>query len=321
MEDLYSAGATVKYCAWIYPGAPATNAPDTYKKYKIDMLRPEYFTVTEAGILTRVDEDKSNLYATANAFSEANVAEVRKYSKEQMVTVSSGAEGMRKFLSNSEAMKKGVQTLVDFVVKYGLTGIDIDFEQFSSWTADDYKLFKSFMLLLGNSLHSKVKKLALCGPMWTSPFNESPFPNFDYKDFKTLPVDYISPMTYDYQYDYGGGAAVCPIDWLTSWAVNMKKLFPVNKLIMGIPSYGYTATTGKWDIKILTLEQIRRANGYSGGRRDGKSGEVFKQVGNKMFVSNDTVSLGLKRDALVKQGITMISVWHLGGNDFLAAST
>jgi spore germination protein YaaH len=324
-EDIFNLPVEpIVLCAWIYPGAPAwsadnknhLNPKDMYHTYHIDILRAQYFSITADGSVSLISEDPTNMEVTANGYSTANVADLKAYSSQQYTTVSGIMPGIRQLWNNSWNANAVITILVSFVVSNGITGVDIDFENFNQWSADDYIKYKQFITNLGNTLHSYGKRLIVCGPVWTS--SVSPFPNWNYLDFVSLPIDYISPMTYDYQWDFGGGAPIAPLDWLSVWAVNMLAIFPAVKLIMGLPAYGYTATSGQYDIKIKTYNQIIEAS--AGATRDLSSCEmmlvspVSSGSASNVKVYNDNVSLITKRAVLVNAGIKIISVWHLGGN-------
>jgi len=299
----------------VYPGAPAMDADQTYKTNKIDVLRVEYFRLQSTGVLQQLNEDPGNLSGTKNAFSAANVKDIKAYSSEQLVTVAGDHEGLRA-LSAAGKITTAVSTLTAFVVKNGLTGVDIDIEGFGSWTAVDYTTYKSFLKALSTAMHSSGKKLAVCFPNWSSPFDQPPLTcGWKWGDFVPFDIDYVTPMMYDWQWDQGGGTPVAPIAWISEWSTRLITIFGADKLVIGLPSYGYVGTRGKWDIKILTLEQIKAVNGYDGGKRDAASAEVFKDLGGKVYVSNDSISLNAKRKAAEAKGIKMFAVWHLGGRN------
>jgi len=304
-----------KYHAWIYPGAPATNASNEYKVNKIDVLRVEYFTINENGGLDMLLENPRDLEGTCNAFSQHNIADIKAYSSEQLVTISCGnIESLRKLFTTPTHV---IRTLNAFVNQWNLTGIDIDFEGIGSWTNVDYTSFKQFIKQLGDLLHIYHKKLAVCTPVWSNvPPNRLPPFQFNYNDFISLPIDYVTPMIYDYQFDMGAGTPVQPIAWVKEWIQFLLPLFGKDKLVIGIPSYGYTGTLGLWDIKIQTKEQIIAAGKYDVNKRSVDDMEIINIVGNKVWVSNDTISLRAKRTTCEKLGITQLSVWHLGGNSW-----
>lgn len=309
---------STKLHGWIYPGSPALDAADTYHNNKIDVLRVEYFQLLPTGFLKQLNEDPTDLFSTKNAYSAANVKDIKAYSSEQLVTVSGDYVGLRSMYATSSKVTNVINTLKTFVVNNGLTGIDIDIEGFGAWTAKDYSNYLSFLTNLGNTLHGVGKKLAICGPNWTTaPFTTVTLScGFNYKNLVALPIDYITPMMYDWQWDYGGGTPVSPLAWLNSWTSGMLSIFPADRVVIGIPSYGYTATQGSYsDIAIKTLDQIKALNGYDGGVRDNTSAEVIKKVGTKVFVSNDSVSMNAKRKLVESLGGKAIAVWHLGGGN------
>lgn len=306
----------IKLHAWIYPGAPALDAPETYKKYKIDVLRPEYFRLLPTGVVQQINENPNDLGGTKNAFSTKNVQEIKLYSSEQLVTLSGDYLGLRGLDSAPDKIQTAVTVLNKFVVTHDLTGYDIDIEGFGQWTPKDYIVYLNFLKALGTELRKTRKKLSICAPNWTSPFDKTPLTcGWNWTHFIPLPIDYITPMMYDWQWDHGGGTPVAPLNWIGEWSERMIELFGVDRVVIGIPSYGYTGTRGKWDISILTLDQVKGADGYIGGKRDPASAEVFKDVNGKIYCSNDKVSLNAKRAMAESKGVKHISVWHIGGGN------
>jgi len=307
----------IKYHVWMYPGAPALDAQTTFVDNHVDVIRVEYFTLKPDGTLLLLKEDPKDLNSTKNAYSPANVNFIKKYSTEQLVTLSGDYLGLRG-LANGNNLSTAVTTLTQFVASQGLTGIDVDIEGFGQFTTADYATYKSFLLKLGTALHNAGNKLSLCAPNWTSPFSSPPLScGWKWQDFVALPIDYLTPMMYDWQWDYGAGTPVSPLSWIKEWCANMLPIFGKERLVIGLPSYGYSGTPGKYDINILTLDQIKAANGYVGGKRDVSSQEMMKLVGGKVYVSNDTTSMNAKLQVLKSAGVTQVSVWHAGGgNEF-----
>lgn len=303
---------TLQYGAWIYPGAPATNAPLTYRTNHIDVLRPQYFTLQADGTLKLLTENQSDLVDTANAFSQNNIKDIQAHSTEQYVTVAGNDLASLRILFQNPLPT--IKMLCRFLVQYNMTGIDIDFEGIGGWTTKDFTNYKSFLSDLGTRLHMYHKRLTVCTPVWTTDPHSPPFV-WHYPDLVSLPIDGITAMVYDYQWDYGAGTPVTPISWLTTWATYLLSIVGPDRLIIGIPSYGYTGTKGKYNIANKTLDQIKAAGKYDTTKRDAESGEIINvSTDGTVWVANDTYSLDKKRDALVKCGVTKVCVWHLGGN-------
>jgi|GEM_PF-1422270 len=298
--------------AWIYPGGQSCAAKtEIADGRKIDVLKAEYFTINEAGQLTPLVEGKGS----CNGYSSANIASLKKYSKEQYATVSSSYAGsMDLFLSSTLEDGTSINTLVDFAVNNNISGIEIDFEDFGGWTKPMYANYKQFITKLGNALHEKKKKLIIDGPATSSAVEEAWYV-WRYADFNALPVDRLVVMTYDYQYDQGSGEPVAPISWLQNTIKWTLGRFPNKaKLSIGIPSYGYRGTIGTQKFSLLAYDQIKKEPGFATAQRDPKSFEMTWQNGNNVYFYQDGESMARKMQVIQSSGINSVSVWHLGGN-------
>jgi spore germination protein YaaH len=304
--------------AWIYPGNPACAASREYTDGRtIHVLKPEYYAVTDSGSLIRrtVSADGCNGYTPENA------AQIKSRSQKQFVTVSSSRNGMAALTSSSAKRATAVTTLVTFVNTIGFTGIELDFEEFGSWTSTDYLNYKTFVRELGNALHAKNHQLMVDGPPIGTTLEQGYY-RWRYEDFNALPVDHITIMAYDYQYDYGAGNPITPNQWLTNivrWSKS--KISDNNKIVIGIPSYGYHGKTGSYAITIDTFAQSKLFPGFASATRDPYSYEMRWSYGGTSYVYQDTTSLNLKRNLIEKEGIKHISVWHLGGNNWFSGKS
>jgi spore germination protein YaaH len=298
--------------AWIYPGAPTCAAQQEYSDgRKIDILKPEYFTLNETGTLVLLTEAD----AGCNGYSAKNVASLKKYSKEQYVTISSSyAEQMSLFLADTGKRIEATNTLVAFVTANHLTGIEIDFEDFGGWDRTTYKNYKAFVATLGDALHKKGGKLMVDGPATADAIEEAWYV-WRYADFNALPVDRIVVMTYDYQFDQGAGQPVSPLTWIQD-TIKWTKGRTANpaKLSFGIPSYGYRGTIGTQRFVLMTYDQLKKQPGFSTAHRDYASSELTWQHEGTVYFAQDSVSLTKKQQAIAAAGISSVSVWHLGGN-------
>lgn len=301
----------VRTMAWIYPGNPACGATtEIADGRKIHTLKAEFFTIS-GGLLTLLDATNTR----CNGYSPDTISRLKLYSTEQFATVSSASvNDMESFFSTAlVASGTEIPTLVDFVVKNNITGIELDFEDFSSWTPEAYTNYKLFVRTLGDALHLKGKKLMLDGPAVSNATEENWF-LWRYSDFVTLPVDHMVIMAYDYQYDYGAGTPIAPLDWIKDVANWISTKYPKEKLTVGLPSYGYQGANGSYRLTILTLDQIRKKSGFATAVRDVSSGEMTWRSGSTVYFYQDSQSLRQKRDLVASLGITSVSVWHLGGN-------
>lgn len=308
--------SNMEIMAWIYPGKPTCGAVAEYTDgRKIDVLKPEYFMISEEGRLVLLTEKEHG----CNGFSEKNIAVLQKYSKEQYATISSSDSGnMSLFLGDMGNASENIDMLISFAVDNKMTGIELDFEDFGGWNVEMYANYKQFVTRLGNALHEKNKKLMVDGPA-TSNAVEQAWYMWRYEDFLTLPVDRVVVMTYDYQFDQGAGQPVSPISWIQDiikWTVSQ---FPnKSKLSFGIPSYGYRGTEGAQRFSLLTYEQMQKEPGFSTALRDKDSFEMTWRTGDTIYFFQDEVSMSKKLQVIQAMGIASVSVWHLGGNQWFA---
>lgn len=304
--------ASTEVMAWVYPGAPSCNAKAEFSDGRsIQVIKSEYFTVDGSGNLVLLTAST----AGCNGYSVANLASAKASSQRQYATVSSAYSGsMDIFLTNANANNVAVDTLVKFTVDNGIEGIELDFEDFGSWSASSYASYKQFVTKLGNALHAKNKKLMIDGPAIANAGEQSWF-LWRYEDFANLPVDKIVVMSYDHQFDHGAGTPVAPLSWIKDVAKFTLSKYPYpDKLTMGIPSYGYRGTANTYSIRILTYTQISKEPGFAKAKRDAASQEMTWRQGRNVYFYQDAESMRQKLKAINDAGINSVSVWHLGGN-------
>ncbi|MGQ3890114.1 glycoside hydrolase family 18 protein [Legionella sp. CNM-1927-20] len=310
-QAIYACGANVQ--AWIYPGNPACNAKNEYTDGRIiHVLKPEYFTVDDAGIVRRLNVSE----AGCNAYNRKNIESIKAHSQQQFVTVSADASSMVALTSNATKRARAVNKLVNFIKDTGFTGVELDFEGFGSWTEANYRNYKTFVMELGNALWSINAQFMIDGPPISNSIEQGYY-KWQYEDFNNLPVNYIVVMAYDYQYDHGVGKPIAPNNWVINIINHTKsKITDINKLVIGMPSYGYHGVTGSYGIKIDTHAQSKNYPGFSTARLDPSSYEYFWEHDNITYNFQTTDSLNRKRALIEAQGIKNISVWHLGGNQW-----
>jgi hypothetical protein len=301
----------VRIMAWVYPGEPGCDAPDEYRDGRqIDVLKPEYFTLTDAGVLELLTEERVG----CNGYSRDAVLDIQSHSEEQYVTVSGEPTGMRNLFATTERRDAALATLVGFVEEYDFTGVEIDFEGFGEWSSADYEQYKRFLYDLGTELHTRGRKLMVDVPPISNETEQSYY-LLKYEDLATLPVDYIVIMAYDHQFDHGAGTPIAPNTWVKDIIRHAQATIPDHeRIVIGIPSYGYRGETDDFEIIRTSYDYLRQYDQYTRSSRDPSSYEKIWHYNASTYVAIDTVALNLKRNLVVNAGITNISVWALGGN-------
>jgi spore germination protein YaaH len=307
--------SSTKIMAWVYPGAPACSAKDEYQDgRKIDALKPEYLKIDPNGelvILTDKDYD-------CNGYSKENVELIKKNSKEALFLVSGRLDGITPLFKSKEKIDKSIEVILNLVKESGFDGVEIDYEDYASWTDGQYTQFKSYIKQLGDSLHQINKKLSVDVPAIINERYQS-FYKLKYEDFNDLPVDYFTLMAYDFQYDNGVGTPVASfsdIQKTIEWAKS--KYTKHENIVVGLNNYGYYGKSGEYKMTLATTKAIQ--DKYKGvvPVRDPNSGELIGKRGGEEFVYSDSQSLDKKREIVQKQGLDKISVWHLGGNSWFS---
>ena len=199
------------------------------------------------------------------------------------------------------------------------TGVELDFEGWAQWTPQQYSGYKQFLTHLGNTLHHNGYKLMVDGP----PVIASSGSSFvwNYADFNTLPVDYVVVLAYDWQFDFGAGTPVAPFSREVEVTNAVKgKITDINKIVIGIPSYGYHGATGSTAITEDTYVQSEAYPGYTTATRDSSSAEMMWTHAGISYDYADAETLAAKRVTIERLGIHYISVWSLGGNPWFPGS-
>jgi len=297
--------------AWLFPGAPACNSSNEYTDgRKIDVLKPQYYDLHDNGVLELLTVQN----AGCNGYSPANAASIKKYSREQYITISSAYNGMKALCSNATKLQQFTEETRNFLMQIDFTGLDLDWEEFGSWTAQDYTNFKNCINVIGNDLHAHGKKVMFDGPAIGS-VREQSYYQLKYEDLNDLPLDYIAVMAYDSQDDQGAGTAVAPNAWVTDiikWTKS--KVTDLNRIVIGLPSYGYHGKTGGYSVTEDTLEQSEGFTGFATATRDPYSFEMHWDRAGISYFYQDTQGLNSKRTLIENEGILHTSVWVLGSN-------
>ncbi|MEU4929495.1 glycosyl hydrolase family 18 protein [Streptomyces yokosukanensis] len=315
--------------AWIYPGSPGEPTCDAVREYrdgrlKNGVLKPEYWDVKSNGTLALQTSD----LVPCNGYSAANASDVKAHSAEQYTTVSAMDRATVAALVNSPARRAAaVEQLTALVKRTGFTGVDIDFEDFWSWSAAEEKGYETFLAQLARSLHADGRKLQVDGPAELQD-GDSPF-SFA-KVIKTG-VDQLVIMDYGRQFNTDGAEhcwAIAPDKWVRDVVRYAQSQVPdKDKLVIGLPSYGYIAPDPCDTNKVqdtVPLSTISKQPGYSTdpavvrSRREPGSHEVRWTRGGRIYDYTDRAGMDAKLSFFKGLGVTHVSVWALGGNPWFS---
>ncbi|MFT5858345.1 MAG: spore germination protein YaaH/PKD repeat protein [Flavobacteriaceae bacterium] len=237
--------------------------------------------------------------------------------------------GHTTFFSSPTAEQTLISNLINLVQSRGAHGVNIDFEGLPSAETTN---FANFMVNLSNQMHSAISGSEVSTVLYAVDWNNV----FDFSIMEPV-VDHYIIMGYAYY--YSGSTNAGPTDPLYHYGSSynytlsrsityyLDKGCPKNKLVLGLPSYGY-----EWPTSGLTVPSSTTGSGYSrtyAQVRNNTSGDYsaanqswegdshtdvygFNSGGNhQCFMSMD--SAWRKRlDHVRNTGIAGIGIWALG---------
>ncbi|GAA0316188.1 glycosyl hydrolase family 18 protein [Actinoallomurus spadix] len=314
----------VRFQTWLYPGGPGEPSCTAASEYADDRvkdgsLNPEYWSVKSDGSVTL----EASGDGTCNTYSPANVADLKAHSAHQYPTLSAMSTADVRALVRTKAKRTAaIEKVTSLVAEANLSGVDVDMEDYWSWSADDFAGYKAFLKELATALHAKGKRLQVDAPAMTE---DASF--YDYRAVKATGVDDLVIMAYDEEYDSASGKECLPIapyDWLKKVTAYAESRVPVSDLIIGLPSYGYSAPA-KCDTGKITgnvhFSEMKKKPGFATDaatvekRRDPSSGEIRWTSNGTLYDYVDRTALDRKLQVLTSLGVTRVSVWSLGGGN------
>jgi spore germination protein YaaH len=318
------AAPNVELQAWLYPGGlgePVCTAAAEYAddRVKAGSLNPEYWSVGSNGAVTLESADDG----TCNTYSPQNVADLKAHSAHQYPTLSGMTTAdVHALVGRDKTRTAAVDKVTSLVAGAGLNGVDVDLEDYWSWSEADFAGYTTFVRALADSLHAQGKRLQVDAPAMAE---DASF--YDYAAVAATGVDDLVIMAYDEEYDTGKGKAclpVAPYDWLKKVTAYAKGKVAAAKLIMALPSYGYSAPD-PCDTGAVTgnihFNAMKKKPGFSAdpatveSRRDPSSGEIRWTSGGTLYDYVDQTAMDRKLALLVSLGVTRVSVWTLGGGN------
>ncbi|MBU1178608.1 fibronectin type III domain-containing protein [Patescibacteria group bacterium] len=226
-------------------------------------------------------------------------------------------------LQNDEATGRHIAIIMNEVVSNNYDGIDIDYENLDPAVKNKYT---SFIQKLAEELHKKEKIISVTVQAKQS--DAQSWSGAGALDFTKLGevADQFRIMTYDYSRANTAPGPIAPVYWMQEVVEYAKSKMPPEKIVVGIPFYGYLwCTTGNHEScqnKGLTWEGVNNLiTKYDPTIERNNVAQtpwfIYVDENNNNMVVNyeDHQSLAAKLDAIKKLDVAGIAIWRLGSED------
>ncbi|PWI58909.1 glycosyl hydrolase family 18 protein [Sulfoacidibacillus thermotolerans] len=152
-------------------------------------------------------------------------------------------------LSSPDLQAKVITNIEKVLQSKGYRGVNVDFEHMQP---SDRSLYNEFIKNLTDRMHANgyLSTLAL-GPKTKDEPNAAWMGAFDYKTLGSL-VDFIMLMTYEWGWVGGPPMAVAPLNQVQTVLDYAVSVIPREKILMGMPTYGYDWEISGGEKKLAT---------------------------------------------------------------------
>ena len=167
-----------------------------------------------------------------------------------------GKEPLHQLLSNQQSRKLLIGNLLDEVKKNGYDGVNIDFELMGYQDASRFTSFlRDLKTSLGPDKTLSVAVFARTGKeTWPTPYQ--------YKEIGQI-ADRVVVMAYDYSYTTSQPGPVAPLWWVKEVTDYMVKNIPREKILLGMPTYGYNWSPGNKTVSVTANKLAEIESRYS----------------------------------------------------------
>ncbi len=311
--------------AWTFPDG--LNVNTDIQNNRFHTIKPIWYQVNATGSVTL----RTVAGFGAFGYNASNTQIIKENSVEQFVTVSGNDPEIHVLTGSTTLATNAINTFIGFATSTGFTGIELDWEGFADWGAASTTNYINFVRQLSNEAHKYgLKTMIYLPPIWNSASNAESgsgdewdsansdgYYELEYQDFEDVPVDYLLIAVYDYHFDYSAGRPNAPLKWQDEIiAYAKRKISDHDRLIIGIPAAGYRGATGGYSFLAQTYAAAMASPGSSTATRDAESGELTWTNGGNSYFTCDNTCINIKRERAEREGISRVSLWHIGDNQY-----
>ncbi len=303
---------TFEAAAWLPPGFEDPDVRASFER--------------GCGVLTEVNPFWYNFSASGalepkgGARAPEVVARGHQCSMRVIPTITNNFDGDRvtAFLGDPGKQKQFIESVVTEITSYGYDGIDLDFENVH---AGDRDKFTVFLKDISGAVHAAGKLIELTGQAKKSDGDNWDGPGALDLDALRDDFDRFKVMTYDYSRSNSDPGPLAPLPWMQEVLRYWRSKVPAEKLLTGIPFYGYDwSLTTDDDVGIVWdgVQMIKSKYEFKDGF-DLASAEPYitydDEHGPRIVYYQDAASVKRKVETAKEAGSAGIAIWLLGSED------
>lgn len=271
----------------------------------VNIFSPYWFTVMPDGSLSAREADHQALLRRVSAAGARTLIMLNNY-----------GDGV---LRDPAARERAAENILALVRRYGVSGVNIDFEELPPQRRDD---LTAFVTSVSRRLRPEGYLTTVAvGPKWSDESLENDMAQvYDYPALGAV-ADLIVLMTYDQSGTFSGPGPVAGLPWVERVVRYAVSRVPSGKLLLGVAAYGYDWEEGG-AVRAVTVPQAFGLASAAGASLewDEKSAEpyfVYSGADGRQhtvwFESLD--ALRLKTELAARFGLRGVAVWSMGQED------
>lgn len=274
---------------------------------KIDTIAAFWGTMQSDGTIT---DRGGNDHAAVVKYATAN-----KVNTLLMVNNSKDHDSAHTVLSSPAVRQKAIANIESVIKKYGLAGVNIDFE---SLDPNDKNNLTAFMQELSDRLKPQGYTISI--DVMPKHNEEADFAMaYDYAKLAQF-CDQIIVMTYDYHGPWSGPGSIADVNSIEKDISYALKFIPKNKLMLGVAGYGYDwSSKGVESLEFGAIQNLITKFGAKVEWDDSAKSPHFTYTGPDGVVHQvwyeNAQSLQYKLNLVNRYDIAGIALWKLGEED------
>lgn len=219
-------------------------------------------------------------------------------------------------LHNSDLQDILIEQLIDVAIEKSYNGWDLDWEEIN---AQDKDVFSTFLVKLSEALNKN--NLGLSVTVHAQTGNSSDWVGTKGQDLQQIgeAANQVRVMAYDFHNSTSLPGSIIPVDKLNEVIKHNLKFIPTDKLVLGLPTYGYdwvgsqgTSLQNDEIVNLIENQDIKI-------QRDEESfsyhGEYIVDGINHSIWYENHETIDRKIEIANNSGIYQFCFWHLGGED------